>query len=178
VLQGMQCIGSLEARKSFRCHCSSASSRSGSLGRKSTGFPSVHKLKTVTTFSQMLWLTNSMELSPWEAKVAQRLIPSIVWIPKVHYCVHKGPTLVPVLSQMNSVHTQTSCLRSILISPSHVCLGLPSGVFPSDFPIKTLYVLLFSHTLLHALPISSSSGWRNWVWTENCGYLKSTFGEG
>jgi hypothetical protein len=29
-------------------------------------------------------------------------------------------------------------LRSIQISSSHLCLGLPSGLFPSGFPAKTL----------------------------------------
>jgi hypothetical protein len=39
---------------------------------------------------------------------------------------------------------------------THLRLGLPSGLFPSSFPINILYVFLFSPFLLHAMPISSS----------------------
>jgi hypothetical protein len=35
-------------------------------------------------------------------------------------------------------------LRSILILSSHLCLSLPSGLFPTGFPTKILYVFLFS----------------------------------
>jgi hypothetical protein len=36
--------------------------------------------------------------------------------------------------------------RSILILSSHLRLGLPSGLFPSDFPTKTLYTPVLPHT--------------------------------
>jgi hypothetical protein len=89
--------------------------------------------------------TNSMELSSsWEATscAATQEFTNILWNPKVHYCVHKGPPLVPIISQINPVHTTPSCLRSILILTSRLRLGLPSGLFPSGFPTRILYAFV------------------------------------
>ena len=50
----------------------------------------------------------------------------------------------PVLSQLDPVHTpHPTSRRSIFILSSHLRLGLTSGLFPSDFPTKTLYTPLF-----------------------------------
>jgi len=45
---------------------------------------------------------------------------------------------------IQSVPPHPTSRRSILILSFHLCLGLPSGLFPSGFPTKTLYKPLFS----------------------------------
>jgi hypothetical protein len=90
-----------------------------------------------------------MEQNPsWEANwfLASQEISWVLWNPNVHYRIHKCQPPIPILSQLNSVHTPTSTFwRSILILSSHLRLGLTSGLFPSGFPAITLYkTLLYS----------------------------------
>jgi len=47
-------------------------------------------------------------------------------------------------SSTQSMPPHTTSWRSILILSSHLHLGLPSGLFPSGFPITTLYTTLLS----------------------------------
>jgi len=42
-------------------------------------------------------------------------------------------------SLFQSIYPHPTSWISILISPTHLRLGLPSGLFPSGFPTKTLY---------------------------------------
>ena len=50
-------------------------------------------------------------------------------------------------SPIQSIYTHPTSWRSILIKPTHLRLGLPSGLLPSGFPTKTLYTTLSSPIL-------------------------------
>jgi hypothetical protein len=66
---------------------------------------------------------------------------------------------LPWARSIQSTPPHPISLISIQILSSHLCLRLPSGLFPSGFPTKILYTFLFSPCMLHALLISSSLTW-------------------
>ena len=83
----------------------------------------------------------------WEANwfAASQEIPRISRNPKVHYRTHKCPPPVSILGQpIQSIYPHPTSWRSILILSTHLRLGLPSGLFPSGFPTKTLHTSLSS----------------------------------
>ena len=96
---------------------------------------------------------------------ASQEIPRILWNSMVHCSIYKCPPPVSFLSQIKLVHAppHPTFLRSILKLSSHLRLGLPSGLFPSGFPAKTLYTPHLP-IMLNARPSHSRFDHPNNIW--------------
>ena len=74
-------------------------------------------------------------------------------------------------SPIQSIYPHPTSWRSIQILSTHLCLGLPSGLFSSGFPTKTLYTPLSSP--IHAQPIPFFPPTQYWV--RNTNHLASHY---
>ena len=60
-------------------------------------------------------------------------------------------------SPIQSIYPHPTSWRSIIILPTHLCLGLPSGFFPSGFPTKNpIHPPILTHTRHIPSPSHSS----------------------
>ena len=82
---------------------------------------------------------------------ASQEIPRILRNPNVHYRTHKRtpPVSLSWASPIQSTCPHPTSWRSILILSTHLRLGLPSGLFPTGFPTKTLYPITYSVRCLY-----------------------------
>ena len=76
---------------------------------------------------------------------ASQKIPHILWNQKVQYCIHMCPSLaLPWARAVQSMPPHPTSWRSTVILSSHLNPGLPSRLFPSGFPTKTLNQIQFT----------------------------------
>jgi len=106
-----------------------------------------------------------MEQSPsWEAN---RFSPSqeilrILWNPKVHYRINQFPPAVPILSQLDPVHTPTSHFLKIHLNIMHPSKPWSPKWFPHQKPfirLSSLPYVLHAQSLSFFLILSPEQYW-------------------
>jgi hypothetical protein len=102
-----------------------------------------------------------MGQSPWETNIAHLVKFTFFYgnrrfITALTRARHRSLSWTTLI-QSTPIHPFS--LISFLILSSHIRLGLPSGLFTSDFPSKILYHFWSPSTVLHAPPSLPSLIW-------------------
>ena len=123
-----------------------------------THFPAKHKQKTGYIFLNntrfLLYSILHYLLTPW-CRVLLEKLTGLQLVKKFHafYGIRRFITALTSVRHLSlswanpikSIYPHPTSWRSILILSTHLRLGLPSGLFPSGFPTKTLQYTCTKH---------------------------------
>jgi hypothetical protein len=110
-----------------------------------------------------------------EVLLEKLTVPELVEKLPTFYTTRGFTTVSARARQMSLSRAQVSShpisLRSVSQLPSHLWLGLPSGLFPSCFPTKPSYARMFSlskftssaHNSSWRVPFSFVQSWSSWT---------------
>ena len=105
---------------------------------------------------------------------ASQKTTGILWNMKVHYCVHKSSSLIPVRSQICTVHDRLPDLTYISMLSCHQRRFTKSSLFPLGFPIKILHPFPVCPTYLIAIDfITQIFGKECKTWISSCSFYSA-----